>query len=115
MSDAPQEKVWRVEAVVRADNGEILRDPVAVREGMLELGAILSRVGGTAALVAERNEVEPGRVETTAIIVRYRTFSPIVTRVEEPLAEEGEVEVPDGKAVVGDEGLGIHEPEPATA
>lgn len=73
----PAERVWTVPCFVRADSGELLRDPGQVREAMLELAGILMRIGGMVQMVTRREEISPGAIETTEVIVRWRSYAPV--------------------------------------
>lgn len=88
----PAERIWIVDHFVTKDDGlggtEYIPDPAAVNNGMLEIGAILSRVGGVVTLATRRQEISPGRVETVATVVRWRSFVPLERAQEAPPAEQ---------------------------
>jgi hypothetical protein len=93
------ERLWTVPCFVRTDDGELLPDTQAVASAMFECQAILTRVGGVMSLAAKRVEISPGRFETTAIVVRWQSFVPVVRDPDEEGAEAGaeQPETPAGE------------------
>jgi hypothetical protein len=76
----PSERVWEVDCfVVDHAQGIVLPDPVAVRESMFEVQAILTRLGGVVQIGSKRDEnyPSPGQVSTTKLLFRWQSFAPI--------------------------------------
>jgi hypothetical protein len=64
-------------------------DPDSLVEAVLEVVAILRRVGGTVQIASQRAEIAPGVVITESYIFAYNSFTPLVRRLprDEPQQE----------------------------
>ncbi len=84
----PSERTWTVPCFFRnQETGEFLRDPDTgalipdhqeTAAAYAEARAILRRTGGVMQVGTKREEVEPGRIETTELLFRHQAFVPIV-------------------------------------
>lgn len=101
----PSERVWEIDCFVPTEHG-LLADPLEVDRGMAEVGAILRRIGGVVSLASLREEIEPGRVVTTKILVRHQTFVPLMSGVTTPAGEEPLAEAAVEPGSNGDGGSG---------
>lgn len=85
----PAERVWTVvTARHNAVTGSVEADPAALGVALAELQGILLRLGGVVQFATRRQEVEPGRVETLAVVIRWRSFVPIDRSQEAPPVEQ---------------------------
>lgn len=102
-TSTPAERVWSVPCFVRdPQTGAWLRDPGEVREAMIELAAILMRIGGMCSQITRRTELVPGSgvIETTEIIFRWRSYSPVQKlpdEAEQALEDLGAEETTDAE------------------
>ncbi len=90
----PAERTWIVDSYVVDRDGNYLPDPQSVAIAMAELQAILTRVGGVATLATRRQEISPGRTETLALVIRWRSFVPMEKAQEAPEHEQ-ETDAPE--------------------
>lgn len=93
----PKERVWEINCFIATEQG-LLPDPGEVERCMIEVGAVLQRIGGVMSLATLREEISPGRVVTTKILVKWQSFVPKMSGVmtPEPEAEAGAEPVANG-------------------
>lgn len=125
----PAERVWTVDTffvrqVQDPATGQLVPewvpDPNALPNALLELNGLLTRVGGVVQMATRRREISPGRVETIAVVFRWRSFVPVDKTQEAPPGEQDGTEaqaaapplapVPDLPAE--DEPIPVEEPTP---
>lgn len=82
------QRVWEVNCYLPTEQG-LIPDPAELERSMVELGGILSRIGGVVSIASVRKEITPGRVVTTGLLVRWDSFVPKVQMVA-PESEEAE-------------------------
>lgn len=86
-------------------------DPDALHEAVLEVLAILRRVGGTVQIASQRGEVAPNVVVTESYVFGYNSFTPLVRRLEDGQVEQHpDAEGGDDTELTADE-LAQHFPE----
>jgi hypothetical protein len=85
----PKERIWYIDCYVRAQDGTLIPDPAEVERAMIAAGNVLSLIGGVMSIASVREEIEPGRVVTTRMMVRWQSFVPKVSGVvtDSPTAE----------------------------
>jgi hypothetical protein len=83
----PSERVWVVPVGFVDENGQWIPDVNALTTGLLELQGLLFRVGGVMQIATRRQEVAPERIETTALVFRWRSFVPVDRSQEAPPRE----------------------------
>lgn len=77
-SPPPAERTWTIITARRNElTGAVEADPQALLDSLAELNGILLRLGGTIQFATRRQEVEEGRIETLAVVVRWRSYSPV--------------------------------------
>jgi predicted component of type VI protein secretion system len=74
----PSERVWEINCYLATQTGELIPDPVELERAMVACGAVLQNIGGVMSMAAAREEISPGRVATTRILVRWHSFAPKV-------------------------------------
>jgi hypothetical protein len=85
----PAERVWTV--VTARQNpitGAVEADPAALGVALAELQGILLRLGGVVQFATRRQQLDDGRVETLAVVVRWRSFSPVDRAQQAPPVEQ---------------------------
>lgn len=90
----PSERVWEINCYLATTTGELIPDPVELERAMVACGAILERIGGVMSLIAAREEIAPGRLVTTKILVRWNSFAPKVQGTVTPPAVDAVEEEP---------------------
>lgn len=83
----PAERVWTVPVGFVDDAGSYVPDGQALATSLLEIQGLLLRVGGVVQIATRRQEIAPGRIETTAIVYRWRSFVPVDRSQEAPPRE----------------------------
>lgn len=76
----PSERIWEINCFLATEQG-LIPDPGEVERAMIECGAILQRIGGVMSLASVREEVAPGRLVTTKLLVRWQSFVPKMSGV----------------------------------
>lgn len=125
----PAERVWIIDHVVEVAAGApgamlvpdeqtgaaryYVPDPNAVSTGMLEIAAILSRIGGVVTLATRRKEISPGHAVTLATVVRWRSFAPLEKAQEAPVAEQEQPPAAEPPAEPVSEPEPVEEPQAA--
>lgn len=93
----PAERIWTVDTyfvrqvadpVTGQPVTEWVPDPTALPNALLELNGLLTRVGGVVQTATRRREISPGRVETIAVVFRWRSFVPVDKTQEAPAGEQ---------------------------
>lgn len=90
----PNEKQWVVQTAHRLPDGTVTPIPQALENAMLELAAIVQRIGGVASVASRQLQVTPGQVETTSVVFRWQAFAP----VDQGGAPESEAPPPEAPA-----------------
>lgn len=121
----PAERTWIVEHYRVNERGELVEDPSALTNALLELYGLLHRVGGVVQIATRRRELyEGGPIITAATVYRWRSFVPVDHAQEAPAPErDGTAEqaaapppaAPAEVAEVVDENIPDPAPEPASA
>lgn len=84
MSRTPNDRNWVIDGDPFAVSDEELQYALA------EATVILSRVGGTIAVVADREEIAPGMYQTVRYVFKWSSYAPAKRQepVPEPVVEE---------------------------
>jgi hypothetical protein len=80
----PSERVWEINCYLSTEQG-LLPDPLELDRAMIACGAILANIGGVMSLGTVREEISPGRVATTRILVKWQSFTPRMQGVVAPV------------------------------
>lgn len=84
----PAERVWTVPTGYVDDNGLWVPDVNALTTALLELQGLMFRVGGVMQIATRRQEIAPDRIETTAMVFRWRSFVPVDRSQQAPVREQ---------------------------
>lgn len=113
----PAERSWTVVTARRNEiTGALEADPNALGVALGELQGILLRLGGVVQFAPRRQEFDDGRIETLAVVVRWRSFVPLDRAAQAPPREQDgseaqavapAAEIPDD---IGDQALVTEEP-----
>jgi hypothetical protein len=104
-ANQPSSRQWVIENSYDPETGELLSSVDQQAAFRLQrLAIVLADIGGTLAVVADREEVQPGIYVTTRIVIRWESFAPArrPRAVAEPEPEPVEAEAESLE----------HEPEP---
>ena len=83
----PAERIWTVNTYYVDKQGQYVHDPDALPNALLELNGLMARVGGVMQMATRRTEIAPGRVETLAVVFRWRSFVPMDRSQDAPELE----------------------------
>lgn len=88
---APAERVWTVDTkLFDVESQQWLDVPNALVNALLEVNGLMLRIGGVLQIASRRHEIAQGRIETIALIFRWRSFVPVDhSQVAPPLEQDG--------------------------
>lgn len=85
----PAERIWTVNTYyIDSATKQYVPDPEALPTALLELNGLMTRVGGVMQMATRRAEIAPGRVETLAVVFRWRSYVPLDKSQEAPAMEQ---------------------------
>ena len=98
----PGERIWTVD--LWGQHPETLEwmpyPPEVIVNSLLELEGTLRRIGGVVQIASRRFEISPGRVETIALVYRWRSFVPLdKAQTAPPIEQDGTAEQAQAQAV----------------
>lgn len=98
----PGERIWTVDLWGQhPQTGEWMPyAPQLLGDSLLELEGQLRRLGGVVQIASRRFEISPGRVETIALVYRWRSFVPLdKAQTAPPVEQDGSPEQAQAQAV----------------
>jgi len=93
----PAERIWTVDTYYVREVADPITgqpvtqwvpDPNALPIALAELNGLMTRVGGVVQMATRRHEISKGRVETVAVVFRWRSFVPVDRSQEAPAHEQ---------------------------